>query len=57
MTDQKKGPVQYVREIESVRLANCMIRMLVGAIALVIRLMASIVLRIVRAISRRRRDW
>jgi uncharacterized membrane protein len=62
MTDPKKSdPVQFVTQIESVRLANWMIRTAwktsAGLIVLIARLIAFVVLRIARVISRRRLDW
>jgi len=62
MADPKKAsPLQFITSIESVRLTNLFFRvawkMSAGLIVLAVRLIASIVLRIAHAVSRRRRDW
>jgi hypothetical protein len=62
MADPKKtSPVQFIANIESVRLPNLFFRIAwkctFGLIAFAARLIATIGLRIMRGISRRRVDW
>jgi hypothetical protein len=58
---KQPSPVELVTKIESVRLTNLFFRIAwkctFGLIALTARLIATISLRVVRAISRRRVDW
>lgn len=62
MTEPKKtSPVQFVTEIESVRLTNWFIRMAwktaAGLIALAVRIATSAVLTIIHVIQRKRANW
>jgi hypothetical protein len=62
MTDAKKeSPVQFITQIESVRLTNFSIRMMwkatAGLIAITFRLLTAIILAIVRVRQRNRTNW
>ena len=62
MTEPKKTTaVQFVTQIESVRLTNWLLRTAwktaAGLIALTVRIVTSIMLAIVRMIQRKRTDW
>jgi len=58
MTDPQKNPVQFVRDIESVRLANWFFRVTwkttAGLVAITTRLFAAIVLAMARRRQRNR---
>ena len=58
---KKKSPVQFITQIESVRLTNFFIRMTwkatAGLIAITFRLLTSIILAIVRVVQRNRTNW
>jgi hypothetical protein len=62
VTRRKQNPaVEFITDIESVRLTNWSIRVAwktaAGLIAIAVRLVASIILAILRCMHRRRFDW
>jgi hypothetical protein len=62
MADTKKNsPVQFITQIESVRLTNFSIRVMwkaaAGLIAVTFRLLTAIILAIVRVRQRNRTNW
>jgi hypothetical protein len=58
---KKKSPVQFITQIETVRLANFFIRVTwkatAGLIAITFRLLTAIILAIVRVRQRNRTNW